>query len=233
MTQRPYVICHMVPSVDGRIVVTGWELPPSARAEYERVAATFDADAWIIGRISMEPYAGKAKVPARRGQPPIPRSDFIAKRDAASYAIALDPSGKLTWKSSSIDEDHVITVLTEQVSDDYLAFLQARGVSYLFGGKTSLNLRKVLQKLRKEFGIKKLLLEGGGKINGSFLAADLIDELSVLLAPVADGGVGVPSLFDAKEGKGPARSLKLLSVERRKADMLWLRYKVKRSRAEE
>ena len=231
--QRPYVICHMVPSLDGRIVVTGWDVPKSLHAEYESTAATFKADAWIIGRISMEPYAGKSKVPARKDPQPLARTDFIARRDAPSYAIALDPSGKLTWKSSSIDEEHVITVLTEQVSDDYLAFLQSRGVSYLFGGKTELNLRRVLQKLRKEFGIKKLLLEGGGKINGSFLAADLIDEMSVLIAPVADGGVGTPSLFDAKEGRGPTRSLKLMSVERRKADLLWLRYKVKRSRSED
>jgi 2,5-diamino-6-(ribosylamino)-4(3H)-pyrimidinone 5'-phosphate reductase len=227
-TKRPYVICHMVPSVDGRIVVSGWDVPRSVHAEYERTAGTFDAEAWIIGRISMEPYAGKSKVPVRKKGEPIPRTDFIARRDAESYAIALDPSGKLTWKSSSIDEEHVITVLTEQVSDDYLAFLQARGVSYLFGGKKALNLERVLQKLRKEFGIKRLLLEGGGKINGSFLAADLIDELSVLLAPVADGSIGTPSLFDAKEGRGPARKLELRSVEKRKGGLVWLRYKVKR-----
>jgi 2,5-diamino-6-(ribosylamino)-4(3H)-pyrimidinone 5'-phosphate reductase len=225
---RPYIICHMVPSVDGRIVTQGWNLPRSALAEYERTAGTFGAQAWIIGRVSMEPYAGKARVPKRKARQPIPRTDFIAKHDAESYAIALDPSGKLTWKSGSIDEEHVITVLTERVSDDYLAFLQAKGVSYLFGGNTELNLEKVLQKLRKDFGIKKLLLEGGGKINGSFLAAGLIDELSVLLAPVADGGLGTPSLFDAKEGRGPARALKLVSMERRKGDLLWLRYKVKR-----
>lgn len=227
-SKRPYVICHMVPSVDGRIVTSGWDLPRGVLAEYERTAGTFNAQAWIIGRISMEPYAGRSKVPVRKKGEPIPRTDFIARRDAESHAIALDPSGKLTWKSSSIDEEHVITVLTEQVSDDYLAFLRDRGVSYLFGGKKDLNLARVLQKLRKEFGIKTLLLEGGGKINGSFLAADLIDELSVLLAPVADGSIGTPSLFDAKEGRGPARKLTLRSVEKRKGGLVWLRYKVKR-----
>jgi len=226
--KRPYVVCHMVPSVDGRIVTTNWKLPPRILAEYERTARTFDADAWMIGRISMEPYAGKARVPARKVPQPIPRTDFIARRDAESYAIALDPSGKLTWKSSSIDEEHVITILTEEVSDDYLSFLQSKGVSYLFGGRTEVNLKRVLEKLRKEFGIEKLLLEGGGKINGSFLAADLIDELSVLVAPIADGAIGTPSLFDVKEGKGPARRLKLVSFEKRAGDLLWLRYKRKR-----
>ncbi|ATB48795.1 RibD family protein [Corallococcus macrosporus] len=226
--KRPYVICHMIPSLDGRIVTKGWKLSERAMGEYERTAETFDADAWMIGRISMEPYAGKAKVPARKSAEPIPRTDFIAKRDADSYAIALDPSGKLTWKSGSIDEEHVITILTEEVSDDYLAFLQSKGVSYLFGGKADLNLKKVLEKLRKEFGIKRLLLEGGGKINGSFLAADLIDELSILVAPIADGSVGTPSLFDAREGRGPVRQLKLLSAEPRKGDLVWLRYKLRK-----
>jgi 2,5-diamino-6-(ribosylamino)-4(3H)-pyrimidinone 5'-phosphate reductase len=226
--KRPYVVCHMVPSLDGRIVTKNWKLPPKILAEYERTAGTFNAEAWMIGRISMEPYAGKTRVPARKVPQPIPRTDFIARRDAESYAIALDPSGKLTWKSGAIDEEHVVTILTEQVSDDYLAFLQSKGVSYLFGGKTELNLKKVLEKLKKEFGIQKLLLEGGGKINGSFLAADLIDELSVLVAPIADGSIGTPSLFDAKEGKGPARHLKLVSFEKCAGDLLWLRYKLKR-----
>jgi 2,5-diamino-6-(ribosylamino)-4(3H)-pyrimidinone 5'-phosphate reductase len=226
--KRPYVVCHMVPSVDGRIVTTRWKLRPSVLSDYERTARAFNADAWIIGRVSMEPYAGKAKVPTRKAAQRIPRTDFIGRRDAESYAIALDPSGKLTWKSNSIDGEHVITILTEQVSDDYLAFLQAKRVSYLFGGKTEVNLKKVLEKLRSRFGIATLLLEGGGKINGSFLAANLIDELSVLVAPIADGSVGTPSLFDVNERRGPTRHMKLVSFERRKGDLLWLRYKLKR-----
>ena len=223
-TTRPYVICHMTPSIDGKIVAGNWPSIRIVSAEYERTAATFRADAWIIGRVSMEPYAGKSKVPRRTR--PIPRRDFIAQTDARSYAIAIDPSGKLTWASNDIDGEHVITVLSQRVSDDYLAFLQSRGVSYVFGGKASIDLRRVLVKLRTAFRIRKLLLEGGGKINGSFLAADLIDELSVLIAPVADGGVETPTLFDAKSGRGVARALRLISVKRLRGDLIWLRYKV-------
>src|SRR4051812_48469918 len=99
---RPYVICHMLPSIDGRIVIRDWDVPNATR-EYERTAATFKADAWIIGRISMEPYAGKARVPKRKNGAPVARKDFIARHDATSYAIAIDPSGKLTWRASDID----------------------------------------------------------------------------------------------------------------------------------
>jgi riboflavin biosynthesis pyrimidine reductase len=225
--ERPYVICHMLPSIDGRIVLRDWKLKNATR-EYERTAETFEADAWIIGRISMEPYAGKARVPARKNRERIPRKDFIAEHDASSYAIAVDPSGKLTWRASDIDGEHVITILTEAVTDDYLAFLQSQGVSYLFGGKSRIDLARVLRKLRSSFGIERLLLEGGGKINGSFLAANLIDELSVLVAPVADGSIGTPTLFDVDDRRAPARSLKLMSIDKRAGDIVWLRYKVRR-----
>ena len=225
-TRRPYVICHMTPSIDGKIVPGNWPSIRIASAEYERTAETLGADAWIIGRVSMEPYAGKSRVPRRIVKPRIPRKDFIADAAARSYAIAIDPSGKLTWRSNAIDGEHVITVLSQRVSDDYLAFLQSRAVSYVFGGKASIDLRRVLAKLRTAFGIRKLLLEGGGKINGSFLAAGLIDELSILIAPVADGGVGTPTLFDAKSGRGVARALRLISVAKLRGNLVWLRYKV-------
>jgi riboflavin biosynthesis pyrimidine reductase len=216
----------MLPSVDGRIVTSGWDVKNASR-EYERTAATFGADAWIIGRISMEPYAGKARVPARKNGGRIPRNDFVAEHDAASYAIAIDPSGKLRWEANDIDGEHVIAVLTDSVSDDYLAFLQDKGVSYVFGGRSRIDLAKVLRSLRARFGIRKLLLEGGGKINGSFLAAGLIDELSILVAPVADGSVGTPSLFDAGGRRAAARTLKLLSMEKRAGGIVWLRYRVR------
>ncbi len=226
--ERPYVVCPMAPSVDGRIVTSGWNLPGGLLAEYERTAATFGADAWIIGRVSMEPYAGRARLPARAPGGPIPRTDFVARAGAPSYAIAIDPGGKLRWQSASIDEEHVVTVLTARVPDRYLAFLRAKGVSYLFGGRTRIDLRAVLRKLRARLGIRTLLLEGGGKINGAFLAAGLIDELSVLYAPVADGGVGTPTLFDARAGPGPARRLRLVSARRRPGDLLWARYRFRR-----
>ena len=144
--QRPYVICHMGPSIDGRIVTTRWDSKNILSAEYERTAQTFDADAWIIGRVSMEPYAGKARVPRRKVKHRIPRKDFVADSEAGSYAIAVDPSGKLRWKSNAIDDEHIVTVISERVSDDYLAFLQSRRVSYLFGGRAEIDLSKVLVK---------------------------------------------------------------------------------------
>jgi 2,5-diamino-6-(ribosylamino)-4(3H)-pyrimidinone 5'-phosphate reductase len=220
---RPHVICHMAPSIDGRIAGVGSSR--SLGTAYERTAQTFKADAWMIGRISMEPYAGNARMPRRKRRTPIPRRDFIANVDADSYAIAIDPSGRLRWERNTIDEEHLITILSQRVSDSYLAFLRSRDISYLFGGRTRINLKSVLERLRRAFGIKTLLLEGGGKINGSFLAAGLIDELSILVTPIADGSNGTPTLFDAGSAESRGRRFHLISARKLEDDIVWLRYR--------
>jgi 2,5-diamino-6-(ribosylamino)-4(3H)-pyrimidinone 5'-phosphate reductase len=162
-TLRPYVICHMIASVDGRIVMDNWDVSPEGLDEYERTGSIHRADAWMCGRITMESFASKSRRSAKVAKQALPKTDFIATRETKSYAIAIDPSGKINWKSNHIDSDHIIAVLTEEVSPDYLAFLESKKVSYLFGGKAEIDLGTVLEKLMEEFKIKKLLLQGGGR----------------------------------------------------------------------
>jgi len=69
-------------------------------------------------------------------------------------------------------------------------------------------------------------------VNGSFLAAGLIDEVSLVLAPVADGTVGSPTVFDVRSGNANrmAAGMTLQSVRRLNKDALWLRYKGRKQR---
>jgi 2,5-diamino-6-(ribosylamino)-4(3H)-pyrimidinone 5'-phosphate reductase len=225
---RPRVICHMATSVDGRIVTDGWPDGPAIRREYEQIHTTYEADAWMCGRITMEPFAGAARSDAdvKREYVGPPRDDYIASGDHESFAVAIDPSGRLAWKENNIDGDHVVAVLTEGVSDEYLAFLRDRGVSYLLAGKRDVDLAVALEKIGTRLGVRTLMLEGGGRINGGMLAAGLIDEVSVLVSPVADGRVGTPALFDIDADQVTPRRLMLEAVERRANDFLWLRYRV-------
>ena len=227
--RRPRVICHMMTSVDGRINVTGWPEAGAGRREYERVHAHYAADGWMCGRVTMEPFAkgtrSDAEVARQQGSRAA-RKDFRAPGDFASFAFALDASGRLAWETNDIDGDHVVAVLTERVSDEYLVFLRERGVSYLLAGARDVDLALALEKIGALFGVRTLLLEGGGGINGSLLAAGLVDEVSVLVAPVADGRVGTPALFDVGGEDVTPRRLVLDAVERRAGDVLWLRYRV-------
>lgn len=142
----------------------------------------------------------------------------------------IDPSGKCFWDSNRVSTEHVIEVLTEKVSAKYLEHLRSKNVSYVFGGKKELNLKLVLEKLNKLFGINRLRIDGGGHVNGSFLKAGLIDELSLVVAPLADGTIGSLSVFDVEEGYGKrmATHFTLQSIKKIYGDFLWIRYKVKR-----
>ena len=227
---RPRVICHMMASVDGRIVTGGWSLSDEGRRQYERVHVTYEPDAWICGRVTMEQHfaAGtRSDADVARVHDGTPREDFIAPGTYDSFAIAVDPRGKLLWESGEIDGDHVVAVLTERVADEYLATLRKRGVSYLLAGRgQDVDLAIALEKIGTRLGVQTLMLEGGGGINGSFLRAGLVDEVSLLIAPVADGRVETPSVFDITGEDSTPRRLSLVSVEQRPDDLIWLRYHV-------
>ena len=231
---RPRVICHMMASVDGRIVVEGWPLAAEGRAEYEAVHASYDPDGWICGRVTMEPFAGgvrpEAEV-AREHTGGAPREDFVAPGAYDSFAFAIDASGRLAWESNDIDGDHVVAILSERVSDAYLAFLREHGVSYLLAGARDVDLPLALEKVGARFGVRTLMLEGGGRINGGMLRAGLVDEVSLLVAPVADGRIGTPALFDVDGDDGAPCRLALDDVERRADDVVWLRYLVEAAAA--
>jgi 2,5-diamino-6-(ribosylamino)-4(3H)-pyrimidinone 5'-phosphate reductase len=226
---RPRVICHMMASLDGRIVTDGWPLSAEERAEYERVHESYEADGWLVGRVTLERHFATGVRPdeeiAREHDGSV-RDDFIAPGRHETFAFAVDPRGRLTWTSGDVDGDHLVVLLTERVSDEYLSTLRAVGVSYLLAGREELDLPALLAKIGVRLGVRTLMLEGGGGINGSMLRAGLVDEVSVLLAPVADGRVGTAALFDViGEGFHPRR-LGLEAVERRAGDVLWLRYRV-------
>ena len=230
---KPYVICHMMPSVDGRLRTDRWDIPKRGHEEYERTAETYHADAWVCGRKTMEEFAKGRRRTNRARTGKIPRTDYVIPREKGKrYAIAIDTRGKLSWSDNEVEGDPLVEILTEDVPDSYLAQLRERGISYLFAGKRAnkVDLGLALEKLRTKFGVKKLMLEGGGETNGTFLREGFVDELSVLLTPVADGRPGEPALFDI-EGEPPRKAvakLRLTSVQRAAADMLWIRYAVAR-----
>lgn len=63
-------------------------------------------------------------------------------------------------------------------------------------------------------------------INWSFLQAGLIDELSLVMAPVADGSFAAVSVFEKSEffPGGAAVPFELREVKQIEGGSLWLRY---------
>jgi len=106
--------------------------------------------------------------------------------------------------------------------------LREKKISYVLSGDTSVDLTQAVKLLEEHFGIRTLLLEGGGHINPGFFQAGLVDEISLLLLPGIDGRRQIAAVFDGvADTKQPAIPLKLKSVEQREGDALWIRYEVR------
>ncbi|HET7003333.1 MAG TPA: dihydrofolate reductase family protein, partial [Puia sp.] len=159
----------------------------------------------------------------------IVRKPFIGNAKAKSFAIAVDAGGKLGWKQNEISGDHIIEILTEKVSDTYLYYLQQRKISYIFAGKSDIHFGSALKQLAKLFPIKTITLEGGGSLNGSMLKARLIDEISLLILPIADATAETPTVFEWVNHKKKEKSsshLQLTEIKKLKHQVLWLKYRV-------
>jgi len=225
----------MLTTLDGKIITEHWRDEPWGKdydSLFEKYHDTFDAEAWILGRVSLEKdFSGGIKPEPIEPEQPIKREPFIGDPNAKSFAIAVDRQGKLGWNSNETGGDHIIELLTEKVSDAYLNYLQQLKISYLFAGKHELDFKLALEQLVDLFPIKTLMLEGGGHLNGSFLNEGLIDELSLLLIPVADGTSQTTSLFEVgkDQSKSPPSLFKLEDVKQVEAGTLWMRYSIARS----
>jgi riboflavin biosynthesis pyrimidine reductase len=226
---KPHVICHMAASVDGRTLSSRWRPKGVGAGLFERLHEELGGDAWLVGRVTGQEFA-KGKAYAGHTDETFPREAWFARRDAKAYGVVLDAHGKIVWGRSDIGGDPIVVVLCERVSDAHLAGLRAEGVSYIFAGKTQLDLGLALDILNRELGIKRLLLEGGGGANGAFLRAGLVDEISLILCPAVDGAKGAPSVFDSSEAEAgqpaPVQTMTLESSQMLDGGAVWLRYRV-------
>lgn len=218
----------MMPSLDGRLRTDRWNIPEAAHEEYDRTANTYRAQAWLCGRITMEEFAsGRWRRPAGRAKAGVEKRDWHAPKHGGQFAVVLDARGKLAWKEDNVEGDSLIIVLSEAVPPAYLDYLRDKGISYLFAGRRAgeIDLTIVVRKLGEQFGVRRLLVEGGGKTTGAFLSAGLIDEVSLLLTPVADGRMGEPALFDTEGNRSPKAlsNVRIQSVRRIGGGMFWLK----------
>lgn len=212
---RPYIICHMTTSIDGK--VTGDFLFRDECSEavetYYEINRKLKCDGFICGRVTMEGSFTQGYYPDlsqyKAVKPDPCRMDFMLDKEYLTgfYAVAFDTNGKLFWKSNRIidpdgdpgyDGAQIIEVLSENVDERYLGYLESLEIPYIFAGENEIDVEFALFKLKNLFGIDKLLLEGGSVIDGAFLRADAVDELSLVVAPTIADEDSKPLFTDSK-----------------------------------
>ena len=229
----PKIICHIMSSVDGRLLPGRWTQPydgTSSRVlfkDYAEIGKTLGTDAWMFGKATTKEVFPYKYMPKSKNTA-CPRKIYVGHRDTSRLFITVDPDADIFYTDSRLRGDNILTVLGTNATVDYLQTLEDKGISYIVLNDP-MNLREAMEIIHESFGINKISLQGGGIIDGAMLAAGLLDELSLVIYPGIDGLTTSPSIFEylGADDEPPAngQALELLSSETRSHGIVWLRYK--------
>ena len=205
----PEITCLMISSVDGK--GTGdflfHQSTECSLYKYFGLETKLGIQGYIMGTNTyLSDYAPKNFKPdlSKFSNTNINKNeDFKAKEKGEYYAIAFDIEGEIPWKENKgyfLKEygrnqvSHIFEVVTEKASKEYLAYLRSIDIPYIIGGKEEIDIGYVLKKLKKDYGMKKILLEGGPTINSSFFNQNFVDKIILFHVPLL-GNSGDKQVF--------------------------------------
>lgn len=221
---RPYIICHMMSSIDGRIDCAMTSQIKGVE-EYYKTLKELNAPSRLSGRITAElEMALKGKY-SPKDLAPIGKESFSKKKESNEYEIIVDTMGVLLWDDDSKYDKHHLIITSEKVSKEYLDYLDKKKISWISCGKEKINLAKAVEILYKEFNVKRMAVVGGPLINSSFLDEGLLDEISLLIGVGIDGRKGMQGVFDGFGMDHPITTkLKFKEVKSFEDGAVWIRY---------
>ena len=229
---RAHIIVHILQSIDGRVAGKFFSQAYGLVGEYGSIRDELDADCIIYGATT----AAQVLSGVHAGRPtqvrrPVPAGDYVAdEAQTADFLFAVvDPEGTLNFDAATTERGgmrgHLIQLLREDVNPGYLHYLRGIGVSYVLAGRGSFDAELAAEKLLELFGVSRALLMGGGIADCTFAAAECVDELSLVIAPVAEVASGQPSLFETVRGlSARPLSFELVEVRQLPSSGLWLHY---------
>ena len=241
---RPYIICHMMASLDGRIDCDMTEQIDDTNHYYEALER-LGCPSTLEGKVTLEKhYAQQGYYRHDTAYKAAGRQVFKAV-EADGYAIGVDTQGSLLWGDDTAAQfgKPLLMILSEWASEEYLEYLRGKNISYITIGREGpwepsetvnglmtstepcIDLSAAMDILREQFGVERLAVVGGGHINGSMLDLGLIDEVSMMYGYGIDGREGMAAAFDGRPAnRGPVR-LTFKSVEEQDG-IVWMRYMV-------
>ena len=211
-------------SVDGRIDC-------AMTAEIDKTDAYYQAldhlkfDAVLEGRVSRQMHYALSE-PFKASNPaPIGKEKFYKAHSASHYDIAIDTHGSLKWPHDA-SAINLLVITDEDCPQEYHEYLTANGISWIACGKKGIDLRRSVEILAEDFGVKRLGIVGGGHINGAFLQSGLLDEVSVMIGGGIDGRAGMAAVFDGIKEKNYPPTMLILNDVERMGNTVWLKYTV-------
>ena len=221
---RPYIICHMMSLLDGRIDCDVTEQIESGD-EYYNALNQLDCPSTLMGRVTMQMHYALTEPFIAWNKTPIGSEQYYVAIATKGYLVAIDTMGKLRWQQNQFDGMSLLVITSEDCPKEYHDILTKQQISWIATGKDGIDLSRAMEILYKEFNVERLSVTGGGNINGAFLKAGLLDEVSMMWCPGIDGRKEMTAAFDGLSEDFPPTKLKLTSVEKL-GETIWAKYKL-------
>lgn len=225
---RPFIISHMMMSVDGRIDCS--MVDKISGEEYYDALDSFGTSSKLSGRVTAALECSAVTGQSVGSANDVLDGESVYKQvDSDEYTIVADTHGRLQMTSGIADGRPLLVLMSEDVSESHIEMLRRNHMSWIATGRGHIDLHRAMDILGEQFGVKRLIVVGGGNINGGFLQAGLLDEVSVMIAPGVDGRKGETSVFDGCVWSGNLPyTLKLHSIKQMPGtEVIWLRYHTK------
>jgi len=190
---RPRIIAHFAMTADGKISTRNRTpsqfTSPRDKRRLGEIRA--ECDAVLAGRGTVANDAMSMGLSS-----PNLRATRIARGvSAVPLRVVISNSGELDakWKVFQYRESDLLIFSTTAMPEETRGALASACELHLFEAR-EVPLHAMLAILRHDYGVKKLVCEGGGQLMRSLAEGDLIDEICLTIAPVIFGGVHAPTL---------------------------------------
>ena len=223
----PFIFINVAMTADGKLATANRAVSsfssPRDRELLLGLRATADAVMSGARTVDLNPVnlgPGSAKYRALRRRRGLAEYNL---RIVVSGSGSVDPGSEIFKRRFS----PIIVLTTRRAGKARLERLRAVADTVKVCGKQTLNFRSAFRWLRREWGVRRLLCEGGGEVNEALFRAGLVDEVHVTVCPKIFGGRSAPTLADGGGAKSLAGAARLeLRSARRHGDEMYLVYRV-------
>lgn len=179
-------------TIDGKLTTRNYTgVDFTSRADKARlIEQRAWSDAVLIGHSTLEHDNVRLGIPSEnlraervaRGQPPYPLRVIVSNRGRINCGLNIFQT----------DFSPILIFSTMRMPQKTQKELRKKATLHL--SDSDVDLRSMVEKLRCDYGVKRLACEGGGELFRSLLELDLVDELKLTIAPFLFGGRKAPTL---------------------------------------
>jgi len=221
-TGMPKVILHNTISLDGSL--SGFEADLNI---HYSLASSLKVDAYLVG--SQTILEATDEIP--------PEKDEQEKRpaydptDIRPFWVVVDSQSRLKgllhhYRKMEYIKD-IIVLISQDTPKDYQEYLKERDYPFIKVGKGQVALDEAFGRLKSEFRIETLLTDSGPGLNNALLARNLVDEISLVIAPLILAQ-SHPKIFVGLDLDSSQVRLHALDSQNLGKDHIWLHYKVEK-----